>query len=130
MRLTDCTEAEVEAFYRACETLYEHVDGRIAWVLDTTRVTKVTPIQRRLAAQHVDRVRYRMKEHLVGIAFVIHNDLVRGALTAISWLSPLPFPYATFKNLEDALPWARRQLMERAKLEPHRSMPSGWRKLG
>jgi hypothetical protein len=40
--VADCTEAEAEAFYRAVEVVLENVDHDIAWVLDTSKVTRVS----------------------------------------------------------------------------------------
>jgi hypothetical protein len=116
--MEDCDEAGAQAFYDCCERFYATLDRDIAWVLDTTRVTRVTAKQRRIAADHVARVRDKMRERVVGVAFVISNPLIRGTLTAIAWLIPLPFPYETFKTHEEAISWAERRL--RARLEAGR----------
>lgn len=64
------------------------------------------PVVRRLQAEW-------MKEHtellrmLTGAtAFVVPNSLLRGALTAVLWLAPLPMPVSLHENLDLALDWA------------------------
>lgn len=39
----------------------------------------------------------------LGVSFVIDSGLVRGALTAVFWLSRLPSPYRVHATLEEAL---------------------------
>ena len=39
----------------------------------------------------------------LGVGFVIDSGLVRGALTAVFWLSRLPSPYRVHATLEEAL---------------------------
>ena len=111
--LEDCSEEETQAFYAACERLYATLDHDIAWVVDTSRMTQVSAKQRRSSADHVARVRNLMRERVAGIAFVVPNPLIRGALTAIAWLVSFPFLYETFKTREEAIAWAERRLVAR-----------------
>jgi hypothetical protein len=111
--MEDCSEAETQVFYGACERIYKTLDHDIVWVLDTTHVTHVSAKQRRIAAEHVARARDKMRERVVAIAFVIPSPLIRGALTAIAWLVSLPFHYETFKTREEAISWAERRLLAR-----------------
>lgn len=45
-----------------------------------------------------------------GIAFVVTSSIVQGAITAVLWLAPLPFPHKTFGNVEEARAWLRSRL--------------------
>ena len=111
--MEDCSEEEAQAFYDACERLYASLDHDVAWVLDTTKMTQVTARQRRMSADHVSRMRDKMRERVVAIAFVIQSPLIRGAITAIAWLVSLPFRHQTFKTREEAIAWVERRLLVR-----------------
>ncbi len=42
-----------------------------------------------------------------GAAFVVTSSLLQGAITAVLWLAPLPFPHKTFTDLGQARDWLR-----------------------
>ncbi|MBC7173876.1 MAG: hypothetical protein H5U40_15655, partial [Polyangiaceae bacterium] len=43
----------------------------------------------------------------VGYAFVISSSLVRGALTAILWLAPMPAPHRVVGTVGEGEAWLR-----------------------
>lgn len=45
-----------------------------------------------------------------GTAFVVTSPLIQGAITAVLWLAPLPFPHKTFTDMGEALKWLRSRL--------------------
>lgn len=51
-----------------------------------------------------------LKETVLGVAFVLRNGLARGAMTAISWLRPWPYPYTYCRSLDEALATADKWL--------------------
>ena len=52
---------------------------------------------------HEDELRHRT----AGIGFVMDSQIMRGALTAVLWLAPLPCPHRIFATIGDAMLWAR-----------------------
>ena len=54
--------------------------------------------------------RVRLQAQCVGGAFVLGAPLVRGALTAIFWLQPLPFDHVVVPDEARAESWARARL--------------------
>ena len=64
-------------------------------------------------ADWLNTCRPMLDECLVGVAFVMPSVLVRGALTAIFWLSRLSAPHVVYKDLDDALGWALELARER-----------------
>lgn len=42
-----------------------------------------------------------------GGAFVVTSSLIQGAMTAVLWLAPLPFPHKVFTSLGEASTWLR-----------------------
>jgi hypothetical protein len=51
-----------------------------------------------------------MRETSAGVGFVIDSTLVRGALTAVFWLSNMPMPHRVHATLDDAVAVAIREL--------------------
>lgn len=83
---------------------------RIATVLDARRAGGTPAVQRRKQAawqaHHADELR----KNVVGTAFVIDLPIIRGVLTAILWLSPLPQPHVVVATLDEADRWALERL--------------------
>jgi hypothetical protein len=50
---------------------------------------------------------------LKGVAFVVRSTFQRGIVTAISWLSRPPYPYAAFDSVDAARDWALAQLAKK-----------------
>lgn len=46
-------------------------------------------------------------EHHHGIAVLLNNAIVRGALKAVTWVKPVPVPIKPFGSLADTAPWLR-----------------------
>jgi hypothetical protein len=49
-----------------------------------------------------------------GVAFVTSSSLVRGIITAVSWMHTHPYPSKTFSEREAALAWLQELLVRRA----------------
>lgn len=88
---------------------YEHVFAaptRHALVVDTTTIEKVPdPTLRRRMKEFEDGRRPIIREKNIGSAIVLANSLVRGAYTALRWISPQPAPNKAFSNVRDAARW-------------------------
>ena len=63
---------------------------------------------------HDAELRYRT----ACIGFVMSSAIMRGGLTAIFWLAPLPCPHGIFATMPEAMVWAR----EHARLPVHPSL--------
>ncbi len=83
---------------------------RYAIVIDASTSGVPSPAQRRLLADSIRDDRPRLRAQCVGGAFVISSTLVRGALTAVLWLQPLPFEYVLVKDVDAAERWCRERL--------------------
>ena len=46
-------------------------------------------------------------EHHFGIAVLISNALIRGALKAVTWVKPIPVSIKPFGSIADASTWVR-----------------------
>jgi len=88
---------------------YEHVFAaptRHALIVDTTTIEKVPDAAlRRKMKEFEDGRRAIIRDKNIGSAIVLSNALVRGAYTALRWISPQPAPNKAFSNLRDAARW-------------------------
>ena len=53
-------------------------------------------------------------QHHFGIAVLMSNAIIRGALKAVTWVAPIPVPISPFGSITDAAPWIRKIFDERA----------------
>jgi hypothetical protein len=102
-------DTEFRAYLRGNEGLLARRE-RYALVVDASRAATIDSAQRKLQAEWMLQHDRELRTFCVGIAFVITNPLVRGALTAISWLSPMPMPTTVTERREPAVAWCRARL--------------------
>ena len=88
---------------------YEHVFAaptRHALVVDTSTLESIPDATlRRRMKEFEDGRRPIIRERNIGSAIVLSNSLVRGAYTALRWISPQPAPNKAFSNVRDAARW-------------------------
>jgi hypothetical protein len=103
-----------EEFIHYLETMrrsmFATTAGQRLLVMDATHAGTTSATQRRLQAEWMNFHADRLKELTVGVAFIIPSSMVRGFLTAILWIQPLPCPHEVCGTLEQALNWGDRQL--------------------
>lgn len=88
-------------------------------ILEIRHATPPTAKQRRMQSDWNTEHEELMRQTLVGFTFVVSSTVMRGIITAIMWIKPLPMPSAVFTDLEEALQWA----FERLKAS---GIPSSW----
>jgi hypothetical protein len=54
----------------------------------------------------------------IGSAIIIQNTIVRGAYTALRWISPQPAPNKAFSNMQDAARWCVQGIEEDGQVVP------------
>lgn len=112
------TTSDIE-YMQSC---YEHVfaaSTRHALVVDTTAVARVPDATlRREMKAFEDSRRPIIREKNIGSAIVIQNAVVRGAYTALRWISPQPAPNKAFPTLQDAARWCVQGIEEDGQIVP------------
>ena len=79
---------------------------RHALIVDTTTIEKIPDATlRRRMKEFEDGRRAIIRQKNIGSAIVLSNSLVRGAYTALRWISPQPAPNKAFSNVRDAARW-------------------------
>jgi hypothetical protein len=88
---------------------YEHLfaaPARHALIVDTTTFVRVPDAAlRREIKSFEDSRRSAAREKNIGSAVIIQNPIVRGAYTALRWISPQPAPNKAFAAMQDAARW-------------------------
>jgi hypothetical protein len=76
---------------------------RILSIADATMAVKPTPDMRRFWAELSDRSTPTMKEATLATFLVVNSALIRGAITAISWMSPSLRDLESFGTVDEAI---------------------------
>lgn len=94
-----------------------------AMVYDASAAGWVPPSQRQLQVEWMREHDKLNRDTTAGLAFVLPSPLVRGVLTAMLWLAPMPCPHLVARTLDQGLVWCRERLTERGMLLPHEPTP-------
>ncbi|MFO0694585.1 MAG: hypothetical protein U0230_13575 [Polyangiales bacterium] len=109
-------DSEFRAYLAQYEALVA-AGRRYTVIFDARRASVPNAVQRRMQAQFLEARAGDLSRLCLGGAFVIASPLIRGALTAILFLTPLPFEHVVVPTLEDGERWAL------ARLEGHGLLP-------
>lgn len=77
-----------------------------AVIIDSRQAVTMPAAQRRRQADWIDSNREDLRRYSAGTAFIIESSLMRGALTAIFWLTKYETPYVVVATFEAAEAWA------------------------
>lgn len=113
------TDAEFDAYLARMGELITR--GKVMCLILDARAAGSTPaIQRRKQADWMKRYERELRTQSAGTAFVITSAIVRGALTAILWVQPIPNEHTVVATIEEAERWALAQLAKRGARVPGR----------
>lgn len=79
-------------------------------IFDATHTDPGTSTQRRRIAEWMRAHANLISTYSVGTVIVVPSALVRGALTAIFWIQPMPCPHAVASTMAEAERWAEEKL--------------------
>jgi hypothetical protein len=101
---------------------YEHVfaaTARHALIVDSTTIVRVPDATlRRQMKAFEDSKRPIIARKNIGSAIVIQSALVRGAYTALRWISPQPAPNKAFATMEEAARWCVQGIEQDGQIVP------------
>lgn len=80
---------------------------RVVVVDGTARGGSVPSSQRRMQAEWMKANEKTLKAVTLCTVFVINSSIVRGILTAIFWIQPIPTPYKIYPTQKGALHYAQ-----------------------
>jgi hypothetical protein len=90
-------------------------------ILDARHSARTPAVQRKKQADWIKQHEAELRRYSCGTAFVITSALIRGVLTAILWLQPMPQAHTVVGSLDEAERWARAQLDRRGAGAPSSS---------
>ncbi len=103
------TDAEVEALLAAFKRPLNRREKYVE-IFDGTHADPGSPTQRRRIADWMRAHTSLISTYSLGTAIVIPSALVRGALTAVFWIQPMPCPYTVVSTMAEAEAWAEEKL--------------------
>lgn len=97
--------ADIEYMQECYERIFSW-PKKHALIVDTTPIVRVPDAGlRRDIKKFEDSRRDAARAKNIGSAVIIQNALVRGAYTALRWMSPQPAPNKAFATMQDAARW-------------------------
>lgn len=101
------TDAEFDDYLRDMKARVLDRREKTVTILDARRSTGTTAAQRRKQAEWLRENDAALRSYSLGTAFVITSPIVRGVLTAILWMQPMPAPHSIVATLTEAEAWAQ-----------------------
>jgi hypothetical protein len=81
-------------------------------VLDIRQGGSPTQAQRQRQASWLKENDARMRQHELGVAFLVTSPIIRLALSAIFYFKPMPVPYVVTDQLSSAMEWAAQRFTD------------------
>ncbi|MET0385823.1 MAG: hypothetical protein ABW321_07685 [Polyangiales bacterium] len=103
------SDAEVNESLREYQQLLEEARARghkLVDILDIRKAATPSPTQRRLQTDWNREHEQLLRDTLLGFTFVVSSAVMRGVITAVFWIKPLPVPHAVHTELEEAVHWS------------------------
>ena len=86
---------------------------RFATIVDSRGLsTAITAQQRKRLTEWFEVTGPLAGEHHFGIAVLMSNAIIRGALKAVTWVAPIPVPIKPFASVAESAPWLRKIFTE------------------
>ena len=106
---SEVTDADFQVYLEDSDRVVR--DGKpYALVYDATRGHGLSVLQRRRQSQWIRDNDASLRRLCLGGSFAITSTLVRGALTAVLWVAPFPFPHIVVGSVAEAEDWLRDRL--------------------
>lgn len=98
---------------------------RTAILTDARAAAAVNSVQRKMQADWMKAHEAECRKYCIGFGFVVDNAFIRGALTAILWLAPLPAEHVVCSTTDEADTWLCQRLRAAGvHLPAHGSVPA------
>jgi hypothetical protein len=91
--------------YEALLTAARDRGYKLVELLDISRAAPLTAKQRRTQADWNSAHEALMQQALLGVCFVASSVVMRGVITAVLWLKPMPVPHAVCAEIDQAVQW-------------------------
>lgn len=103
------SDAEVAAYLSAMTEVVRRPQRKVI-IYDALQAAIPTSTHRRMQGEWLKQNQSVIERLGAGTAFVLESAIMRGALTAVFWISPVPNGHVVTASVEEALAWARARL--------------------
>ena len=100
----DYTDAELFEFLRELSSLFA-MPGKKVCVIDLTHAKPGSARQRKLQAEWIQKHEGALEEGFAAAAVVTDSAVIRGTVTAVFWIRPLPIPTHVAATVAAAERW-------------------------
>ncbi|HKP58100.1 MAG TPA: STAS/SEC14 domain-containing protein [Polyangiales bacterium] len=100
----DYSDPELTEFLRKLESVLE-TPGRKAAVIDLSQAAAGTATQRQIQAAWIGKQEKVLAREFSAAAIVTDSAIIRGTVTAVFWIRPLPFPTRVTATVKLAEEW-------------------------
>ncbi|MCA9599712.1 MAG: hypothetical protein KC776_40665 [Myxococcales bacterium] len=107
---TTVHDEELLTFVAAVEHMIGSRFEPYAWIIAVDGLLHTNAAQRKHIADHVTRMQAHDARYCAGGGIVAATAFARGLVTAVFWLSPLPYPYRILGSIAEAESYAIDQL--------------------
>lgn len=104
----DAELTAVERYYRA--RVRENPDLFFATLVDVRAIRRSNAKNRSRFTQIGADMKSLLEQNFAAVAGVVSNPVIKGAVTAATWVFPFPCPWATFTDPRAAEGWLREKL--------------------
>ena len=107
LRLTyvdDYSDAELSRFLLEIDGILE-LPGRKAALIDLTRAKAGSAKQRQMQGAWISSNEKKLERDIVAAAIVTDSAIIRGTVTAVFWIRPLPLPTRVAATVAQAEVW-------------------------
>ena len=98
------SDDELSAFLQQLDAVLAQ-PGKKAGLVDLSEAAAASARQRRMHAEWIGDRKHLLARDFVAAALVTDNVLVRGTITAIFWIAPLPLPTHVASSVPHAQEW-------------------------
>jgi uncharacterized protein YejL (UPF0352 family) len=102
----DYSDGELTEFLRKLEAVLT-LPGRKVCVIDLSEATAGTATQRQMQASWIAKQEKVLAREFAAAAIVTDSAIIRGTVTAVFWIRPLPFPTRVTATVNSAEEWLK-----------------------
>jgi hypothetical protein len=100
----DYSDDELSEFLRVLEGVLQ-LPGRKACIIDLRKSTAGSAKHRKVQGEWIRDHEAQLARDFTAAAIVTDSAVIRGTVTAVFWIRPLPFPTKLCATIEDAQRW-------------------------
>jgi uncharacterized protein YejL (UPF0352 family) len=98
------SDAELAMFLRKLDAVLE-LPGKKVCLIDLSGAAAGSATQRQMQASWIGRQEKVLAKEFAAAAIVTDSAIIRGTVTAVFWIRPLPFPTRVTSTVQSAEEW-------------------------